>query len=324
MAMTVPGDLRRGHARRSFSRLVGACAFALLSTVGNAAQVDLSAGACPDWEVEGLFVGMPEHDALDRLRRMGMRTYRSEKGFSFLPPFHPRNDGPAPEIDGHVSLTDSKVTRFHIGFSAEGIGHTDLRIHELKERLGEPTRVDSYDLHSESRMDIFDWANNECGIVLRAERRPWGKSSRWDDGWIVSVSVYPLGEWKHEQEQARRTEEERIRRQAEDRACSPQPVDSRYVDRPPVRIVQTRTHLSYPKKARRKGIEGRVVARYVVEKDGTVGQIELVEVPDPDLGFSDALIDVLRQSRYEPALCNGEPVAAWGSYTADFKLSHKK
>ena len=36
------------------------------------------------------------------------------------------------------------------------------------------------------------------------------------------------------------------------------------------------SNLAYPKKARRKGIEGRVIVKFIVEKDGTVGEVTVM------------------------------------------------
>ena len=51
--------------------------------------------------------------------------------------------------------------------------------------------------------------------------------------------------------------------------------------------------MHYPKEAEEKGIEGRVLIRFVVEKDGRLTNFEVVETPDPLL--SDEALRVLKQ-----------------------------
>jgi protein TonB len=39
-------------------------------------------------------------------------------------------------------------------------------------------------------------------------------------------------------------------------------------------------HLEYPKKARRKNISGMLIARFVVHKNGQIGDVEILKSPD--------------------------------------------
>ena len=65
--------------------------------------------------------------------------------------------------------------------------------------------------------------------------------------------------------------------------------------------------MHYPKEAEEKGIEGRVLIRFVVEKDGRLTNFEVIETPDPLL--SDEALRVLKQMpKWIPAKNNGKNV----------------
>ena len=76
------------------------------------------------------------------------------------------------------------------------------------------------------------------------------------------------------------------------------------VDSPPQ--PRTRIEFSYPSAAKRKGITGVVKVEYVVDQNGRVENITIVESPDRTL--SDATEDVLRRARFEPATKGGNAV----------------
>jgi periplasmic protein TonB len=78
------------------------------------------------------------------------------------------------------------------------------------------------------------------------------------------------------------------------------------------------SHLVYPKKAVRKKIEGQVVAKFIVEKDGSLSNIEIVSGP-PELG--QAVLDVLNQSpKWTPAVQNGKVVKSYKKQPINFSL----
>lgn len=65
--------------------------------------------------------------------------------------------------------------------------------------------------------------------------------------------------------------------------------------------------MHYPKEAEEKGIEGRVLIRFVVEKDGRLTNFEVIETPDPLL--SDEALRVLKQMpKWIPAKNKGKDV----------------
>jgi protein TonB len=80
------------------------------------------------------------------------------------------------------------------------------------------------------------------------------------------------------------------------------------VDQPPrvLRPVPPR----YPFVAQRKGLEGRVVIRFVVNAEGDVLEAEVAEVEPPDIVgvFEGAALDAVVRYRFKPAIKDGEPV----------------
>ncbi|RMG43562.1 MAG: energy transducer TonB [Acidobacteria bacterium] len=88
----------------------------------------------------------------------------------------------------------------------------------------------------------------------------------------------------------------------------------------PELIPETKVEPEYPELARKARIEGKVILRAVIRKDGTVGDIEVLRAPMPDLGFTEAAIAAVRQWRYRPGVQNGRPVDVYLTVTVNFTL----
>lgn len=83
-------------------------------------------------------------------------------------------------------------------------------------------------------------------------------------------------------------------------------VDNVSVDELPVAI--RRVSPRYPETARARGVEGTVTVRAHVLKDGSVGDVRVVQsVPALD----EAAMDCVRQWEFKPAIARGKPVASW-------------
>lgn len=64
--------------------------------------------------------------------------------------------------------------------------------------------------------------------------------------------------------------------------------------------------VEFPREALELGIEGRVVASFVVEPDGTVSSVRIIRSPDPIL--SREVVRVLAESpKWTPGSKGGEP-----------------
>ena len=79
------------------------------------------------------------------------------------------------------------------------------------------------------------------------------------------------------------------------------------------------TTLVYPVKAERKKIEGTVVTRFIVEKDGRLSNIEAMSGPEL---LKDAAIKVLQQSpSWKPAFQHGKKVRSYKIQPITFRLA---
>ena len=76
--------------------------------------------------------------------------------------------------------------------------------------------------------------------------------------------------------------------------------------------------LVYPKKAVRKKIEGQVIVRFIIEKDGTVSNISIVSGPEE---LQQAVLDAMMQSpRWKPAVQDGKKVKSYKQQPVNFRL----
>jgi protein TonB len=74
----------------------------------------------------------------------------------------------------------------------------------------------------------------------------------------------------------------------------------------------------YPLLARRRQKEGRVVLRLTLDRNGSVGQTEVVE--PAGYGFDESALAAVQKSRFLPASRNGEPVRCLALLTVRFSL----
>jgi TonB family protein len=74
----------------------------------------------------------------------------------------------------------------------------------------------------------------------------------------------------------------------------------------------------YPAIARRAGIQGPVVVRGIVRRDGTIDNVEVIK--DLPYGLGDAAADAVRRWRFRPAAYRGEPIDVYYTVTVNFRL----
>ena len=77
--------------------------------------------------------------------------------------------------------------------------------------------------------------------------------------------------------------------------------------------------IQYPKEARDKNIQGRVIVTFVVEKDGSISDARVVKSVDPLLD-TEALRVVNSMHSWTPGKQNGEPVRVKYTVPVSFKL----
>jgi len=78
-------------------------------------------------------------------------------------------------------------------------------------------------------------------------------------------------------------------------------------------------HVSYPRKMRKQNRAGTVIVRFVVEKDGSVGHIEMLRGVDPAL--DDQVVEAVSQfPNFKPGEQRGKPVRVQYALPVKFSL----
>lgn len=90
------------------------------------------------------------------------------------------------------------------------------------------------------------------------------------------------------------------------------------VDVPP--RAKSRGAFRYPPAAKKKGIKGYVVLSVLVDTDGAVRQVQVLE-SNPSGVFDDAALQGVRSWQFEPAKYKGESVRVWAKQRIRFDLS---
>ena len=80
------------------------------------------------------------------------------------------------------------------------------------------------------------------------------------------------------------------------------------------------SHLEYPRKAQKKGVQGKVVLVFMVKKDGSLDNIRVKQGISPELD-KEAIRVVLSMPKWNPATAKGKPVDAEVTLPINFKLS---
>ena len=76
----------------------------------------------------------------------------------------------------------------------------------------------------------------------------------------------------------------------------------------------------YPPRARKQGVCGKVVLRFLVEPDGHVSRPSIVEA-NPEGYFEQSALDAIRHWRFKPGIYRGKAVATWVVLPVQFKLT---
>lgn len=81
-------------------------------------------------------------------------------------------------------------------------------------------------------------------------------------------------------------------------------------------------NVRYPESAQQNDIQGRVIVKFVVEKDGSIGQATIVKGVDKDLD-REALRVVKKMPRWQPGKNNGVAVRSYFNLPVTFKLQNQ-
>ena len=79
-------------------------------------------------------------------------------------------------------------------------------------------------------------------------------------------------------------------------------------------------NIQYPPAAVEENAQGRVVVKFVVEKDGRVGEVKVVRGKHPDLDKEAVRVVKSIKTRFIPGKNNGQPVRQWFTFPIIFKL----
>lgn len=80
-------------------------------------------------------------------------------------------------------------------------------------------------------------------------------------------------------------------------------------------------NIRYPEMAAQNNIQGRVTVQFVVEKNGSVGEVKVVRGKDPDLD-KEAVRVAKSLPNFIPGRMNGQPVSVWFTLPVNFKLQN--
>lgn len=78
-------------------------------------------------------------------------------------------------------------------------------------------------------------------------------------------------------------------------------------------------NIRYPKKAAKNKVQGKVVARFVVETNGDITNAEIIESVDPDCD-KETLRVINKMPRWNPGRQNGVAAASYYTLPVSFKL----
>lgn len=84
-------------------------------------------------------------------------------------------------------------------------------------------------------------------------------------------------------------------------------------------------NIEYPKKEKEANIQGKVFVSFVVEKDGSISNIEIMRAVPNGEGLSEAVIHAVKQLKpFSPATTEGEPVRLRMTLPIVFTLTDSK
>lgn len=83
-------------------------------------------------------------------------------------------------------------------------------------------------------------------------------------------------------------------------------------------VLTQRTEPLYPEVARRVGVQGVAIVEAIIDRTG--GVVDARVLRDPGMGCGEAVVQAVRQWRYQPATLNGRAISVYLTITVNFKL----
>ncbi len=84
-------------------------------------------------------------------------------------------------------------------------------------------------------------------------------------------------------------------------------------------LQSVQENLKYPERARERGIQGRVIVQFIVNKKGKAENYKVIR--NIGAGCGKAAIRAIQRARFEPGEVNGEPVEVLFSLPVTFSFS---
>lgn len=81
-------------------------------------------------------------------------------------------------------------------------------------------------------------------------------------------------------------------------------------------------NIRYPEAAQQNDIQGRVIVKFVVEKDGSIAQVSIAKGVDKDLD-REAIRVVKKMPKWQPGKNNGVPVRSYFNLPVTFRLQNQ-
>jgi protein TonB len=98
------------------------------------------------------------------------------------------------------------------------------------------------------------------------------------------------------------------------------PPDFVAVEKNPEPLVSILSLAKYPDIAKKAGIEGRVVVKVLIDKDGKPLKSQILKNPGTDI-FDESATKAVMDATYSPAEQNGKPVKVWMVIPISYKLN---
>ena len=86
--------------------------------------------------------------------------------------------------------------------------------------------------------------------------------------------------------------------------------------------LENNIEIKYPKIMQSRNVEGKSIAEFIVDEDGSTSQISIVESLGP--AFDYEMISAIKKMHFEPAEFEGNPISVKYKLPVQFKFLFKK
>ncbi len=80
--------------------------------------------------------------------------------------------------------------------------------------------------------------------------------------------------------------------------------------------------IKYPESARKRGLQGSVWVKVLVDRSGNVAQATVAKESGCDCGFEESALWAAINTKWKPAMQDNQPIALWITYEITFVLRH--